>query len=85
MYNKLLHEIDCLKYLLLYSLSAAALYKTLPLEAKIDWPKRLTVDVIVLVDWFGENLPGSAIYALEEIFTKVKKIKYFIFTEKFDF
>ncbi|XP_057371532.1 ubiquitin carboxyl-terminal hydrolase 8-like [Daphnia carinata] len=51
-------------------LSAAALYKTLPLEAKVDWPKRLTADVIVLVDWFGENLPGSAIFALAEILTK---------------
>lgn len=51
-------------------LSAAALYKTLPLEAKVDWPKRLTADVIILVDWFGEKLPGSAIYALEEILTK---------------
>jgi hypothetical protein len=56
-----------------FSLSAAALYKTLPLDARVDWPKRLTVDVIVLVDWFGESLPGSAIFALKEILTKVKR------------
>ncbi len=56
-----------------FRLSAAALYKILPVEAKVDWPKRLTVDVIVLVDWFGESLPGSAIFALKEILTKVKR------------
>jgi hypothetical protein len=58
-----------IEYLL--RLSAAALFKTLPVEARLDWPKRLTVDVIVLVDWFGERLPGTAIFILEEILTKV--------------
>ena len=57
---------------LIFRLSAAALYKTLPVEARLEWPKRLNVDVIVLVDWFGERLQGSAIFALEEILTKVK-------------
>ena len=53
-------------------LSAAALFKVLPLNAKVNWQKRLTADVIVLVDWFGEKVPGSAIHALENIMTKVK-------------
>lgn len=52
-------------------LSAAALFKQLPLETRVHWNKRLTVDVIVLVDWFGPGrLPGTAVHALEEIFTK---------------
>ena len=56
----------------LFRLSAAALFKQLPLETRVHWNKRLTVDVIVLVDWFGPGrLPGTAVHALEEIFTKV--------------
>ena len=59
-------------FTIFYRLSAAALFKQLPLETRIQWDKRLTVDVIVLVDWFGPGrLPGTAVYSLEEIFTKV--------------
>ena len=55
-----------------FRLSAAALFRLLPLETKATgWPKRLIADVIVIVDWFGERAPGSAVFTLEEIFRKV--------------
>ena len=41
------------------------------METKLEWSKRLTADVIVLVDWFGERLPGTAAFSLQEIFLKV--------------
>jgi len=51
-------------------LSAAVLYRELPVQTQIYWSERLTVDNIILVDWFGVRLPGSSVFILEEIFTK---------------
>lgn len=31
----------------------------------------MIADVIIIVDWFGERAPGSAVFTLEEIFRKV--------------
>jgi len=51
-------------------LSAAGLYKELPVPTKIIWSKRLSADVIVLVDWHGSRETGSPVFILEEILTK---------------
>jgi len=53
-------------------LSAAKLLSALPLETQLAWPKRLSADVIVLVDWFGRrDDAASPVAVLHDILTKV--------------
>ncbi len=48
-----------------------ALEKSLPVETRVEWRRRTTVDKLILLDWFSETLAeGSPIFHLREALFK---------------